>query len=148
MKILISFLQLPCITSRPGSGPRREGRPPRAHGLGGPKIKYVYSPPIHIRRGPAGYRDSIARLGSRHGKELTSHVRRLVASLQTSHLPFFAVAAACPPSRRPATSSSVHGVFRLVSRDRLLLACPCTSDSSPLPQQHFAISNNQQQIGE
>ena len=144
MKILISFLQLPCITSRPGSGPRREGRPPRAHGLGGPKIKYVYSPPIHIRRGPAGCRDSIARLGSRHGKELTSHVRRLVASLQTSHLPFFAVAAA----RSAGSRLLVRGVFRLVSRDRLLLAGPCTSDSSPLPQQHFAISNNQQQIGE
>ena len=65
--------------------------------------------------------------------------RRLVAD--------FAPALFCC-RRRPPARLLVRGVFRLVSRDRLLLACPCTSDSSPLPPQHFAISNNQQQIGE
>ena len=41
---------------RPGSGPRREGRPPRAHNRGGPGSNMYTLVHIHIRRGPTGCR--------------------------------------------------------------------------------------------
>jgi hypothetical protein len=123
--------ELLLLSGRPGSGPRREGRPPRAH-------RYI--------SGEAQQAAGTRSLGSAVDTGKNWHRTSVVSSprCRLRTCPFLL----SPPPARPPARLLVRGVFRLVSRDHLLLVCPCTSASSPLPQQHFAISNNQQQIGE
>ena len=90
------------VNTRPGSGPRREGRPPRAHGRGGQGSNMYYTTSIHMSIGPTA--TGCRSLGSAYGKELKRRVihpsSRRFAS-QTSCSCLFLAAAARPPGVRP-----------------------------------------------
>ena len=129
---------------RPGSGPRREGQPPRAHGRGGPRIKYVlYNINTHEYRPNSNWLQ-IAWLGIRKRTEASSHPS-VVASLRIADfvlLPFFGCRR--PPARRPSDRPAT-----LVSGCPVIACCrPALNRDALTHPLHAAATfcNQQQQI--
>ena len=134
------------LTRRPGSGPRREGRPPRAHGRGGPGSNMYYTTSIHMSIGPTA--TGCRSLGSAYGKELKRRVihpsSRRFAS-QTSCSCLFLAAAARPPGVRP----TVRRRWCLVVRWSPAAGLPWIATHwliPSTPQQPFAISNSKSSV--
>ena len=132
------------VNTRPGSGPRREGRPPRAHGRGGARIKYVlYNIDTHEYRPNSNWLQ-IAWLGIRKRTEASSHPF-VVASLRIANfvlLSFFGCRR--PPARRPSDRPAT-----LVSGCLVIACCrPALNRDALTHPLHAAATfcNQQQQI--